>query len=232
MEIRLRSAFRQKAADVLEIDLYSDVGPAGIDPRTGERREEGSAEAFRRELEAQPLAREIVLYVNSYGGDVKEGYGIYSLLRRHPAHKTAYVDGIAASIASVICMAADRVVMRPASVMMLHNMEMGVFGNAAALRKAADDLDSMMEGNRRIYLNKSGGKCSEETLRALLDKGATLTAQEALNLGLCDAIEDAQPVFPPSAAQREAAQALWRVLQPAPPRRLRFTAISKNEEEI
>lgn len=222
MEIRLRSAFRQRAEDVLEIDLYSDVGPGW---------EDGSAEAFRRELEAHPTVREIALYVNSYGGDVKEGYGIYSLLRRHPAHKTAYVDGIAASIASVICMAADRVVMAPSSVMIIHNMEMGVFGNAAVLRKAADDLDRMMEGNRQIYLSKAAGKLTEEKLCELLDAAATLTAQDALGYGLCDAVEEARPSSPPTPAQQRAAMALQRILQPEKSRRLRFTAMTKIDKE-
>ena len=63
-----------------------------------------SAEYFRRALAEYPNATEIEIYINSLGGDVVEGTAIYNQLRRHPAHKTVYVDGFAGSIASVIAM--------------------------------------------------------------------------------------------------------------------------------
>ena len=73
-------------------------------------------------------------------------------LRRHPAHKTVYVDGFACSIASVIAMAGDEVVMPRNTLMMIHNMWMYTSGNAEQLRKAADDLDTINASGRKAYL--------------------------------------------------------------------------------
>ena len=237
MAIRLRYDFRQQADDTLDIYLYSDIRPAYTDLFTGERHDEGSAEGFRAQLDAHPGVRKIRLYINSYGGDVKEGYGIYAQLKRHPSHKAAYVDGIAASIASVICMASDRVIMYRNSVMIIHNMSVDVSGNAAALRKAADDLDKMMEGNREVYLAKAGGKLDEGRLLEMLDAETTLTAQDALNCGLCDEIVDAEAPQPLTEGAQRAMERIYQTLhrdptQPAQrpaERALKFLGLKKEE---
>ena len=81
------------------------------------------------------------LYINSVGGSVKEALGIYSTLRRCPATVVAYIDGYAASAASVIAMAADKIIMPRNTCMMVHNAAGPAYGNATQLRKAADDLE-------------------------------------------------------------------------------------------
>ena len=100
--------------------------------------------------------KQINIYINSRGGSVFEGTAIYNQLRRHPAHKTVYVDGFACSIASVIAMAGDEVVMPRNALMMVHNAMMGVWGNAAELRKAADDLDKINEAGGRPISRRRG----------------------------------------------------------------------------
>lgn len=231
MGIRLRYEFRQAADGVLDIYLYSDVEPAYTDWWTGERCDEGSAEHFRELLEENRSAARINLYVNSNGGDVKEGYGIYAMLKRHTAHKTAYVDGIAASIASVICMACDEVRMYRNSMLYIHNMETGVWGNAQELRKAADDLDKMMEGNRQIYLAKAGEKLTEEALRQMLDGGTWLTAAEAQGYGLCDTVIDAPGGAEPSAAQQQAMLRMTQLLRQTHAKNARVFNFTKIKEE-
>lgn len=231
MGIRLRYEFRQAADGVLDIYLYSDVEPAYTDLWTGERCDEGSAEHFRELLEENRSAVRINLYVNSNGGDVKEGYGIYAMLKRHAAHKTAYVDGIAASIASVICMACDEVRMYRNSMLYIHNMETGVWGNAQELRKAADDLDKMMEGNRQIYLAKAGEKLSEEALQRMLDGGTWLTAAEAQGYGLCDTVIDAPGGAEPSAAQQQAMLRMTQLLRQTHAKNARVFNFTKIKEE-
>lgn len=231
MGIRLRYEFRQAADGVLDIYLYSDVEPAYTDWWTGERCDEGSAEHFRELLEKNRSAARINLYVNSNGGDVKEGYGIYAMLKRHAAHKTAYVDGIAASIASVICMACDEVRMYRNSMLYIHNMETGVWGNAQELRKAADDLDKMMEGNRQIYLAKAGEKLTEEALRQMLDGGTWLTAAEAQGYGLCDTVIDAPGGAEPSAAQQQAMLRMTQLLRQTHAKNARVFNFTKIKEE-
>jgi ATP-dependent Clp protease protease subunit len=187
----LKADFKQalESPEVLELWIYSEVAPDGYNWWTEEPiPSETSANFFRDKLAQYPDVAEIRIYINSCGGSVKEGYGIYSQLKRHPAKKTVYVDGFANSIASIIAMAGDHIVMSMGSMMGIHNMMDYLFGNASEHRKIAEDLDRMMEGNRQIYLQRSGGKITLEKLTELLDAETMLTAQECLEYGFCDEI--------------------------------------------
>lgn len=171
----------------LELYIYGDVEGDFYDWWSGEIiRSETSANAFRDVLASYPDVTEIRLYINSYGGSVFEGTAIYNQLRRHPAHKTVYVDGFACSIASVIAMAGDTVVMPRNTMMMIHNMWMRAEGNAAALRKAADDLDTINAAGRAAYLEKAGEKLGKEKLAEMMDAETWLTAEECIAYGLAD----------------------------------------------
>lgn len=188
---RMKFDFKQSSTQgVLELYIYSEVCGDSFSFWTGEKIEsETSANYFREKLAEFPDVQQINLYINSPGGSVREGYGIYSQLKRHPARVTAYIDGFANSIASVIAMAADEIVMSVGSVMGIHNMMDACFGNAAEHRQVADNLDRMMEGNRKIYLQRSNGKLTEEKLAELMDAETILTAEECLQYGFCDRIE-------------------------------------------
>ena len=177
--------FKQSADPaVAELYIYGDVESDSTNFWTGEvQRSETSANAFRAALEKSPELAQINIYINSYGGSVFEGTAIYNQLRRHPAHKTVYVDGFACSVASVIAMAGDEVVMPKNTLMMIHNMWMGAVGNAAELRKAADDLDTINAAGRRAYLTKAGKKLTEEKLTELMDAETWLTAEQCIALG-------------------------------------------------
>lgn len=174
-------------AGVLELYIYGDVESDGYNWWSGQTVEsETSAAHFRNELAKYPDAREIRVYINSYGGSVFEGTAIYNQLRRHPAQVTVYIDGFACSVASVVAMAGDRVIMPKNAMMMIHNAYLYAVGNAEELRKAADDLDVINRGNRQAYLQKAGDKLSEETLIAMLDAETWLTAEDCIRLGLAD----------------------------------------------
>lgn len=176
----------------LELYIYGDVEGDSYDWwREEVIRSETSANAFRDALAAHPDVKQIDLYINSYGGSVFEGTAIYNQLRRHPAHKTVHVDGFACSIASVIAMAGDEVVMPRNTLMMIHNMWMGAVGNAAELRKAADDLDVINAAGRQAYLEKAGDKLDEAALSAMMDAETWLTAEQCLEYGLADRYADA-----------------------------------------
>lgn len=178
---------RAGEAGTLELYIYGDVEGDGWDWWTGETiRSETSANAFRDALAEHPDATEIAVYINSYGGSVFEGTAIYNQLKRHSAHKTVYVDGFACSIASVIAMAGDTVVMPRNALMMIHNMGMGVWGNAAELRKAADDLDTINQAGMAAYLSKAGDKLDAEKLKEMYDAETWLTAEQCIELGLAD----------------------------------------------
>ena len=106
------------------------------------------------------------------------------MLKRHNAEKHVYVDGIAASIASLIAMAGDVVYMPANAMMMIHNPWGISMGDAHAMRKMADELDKIREAMIPAYLNKSGEKLTEEGLVDLLDAESWLTAQECFDYGL------------------------------------------------
>jgi len=97
------------------------------------------------------------------------------------------VDGFAYSIASVICLACDKVIMGLGTSMLLHNMSMYTYGNAEMLRKCADDLDVLMESNRQIYMAR-GKNLTEEELIQMMDKETYLTPEQCLEYGFCDEI--------------------------------------------
>ena len=178
---------QQTDPSALDLYIYGDVESDGYDWWTDEViRSETSANTFREELAKYPDVTQINLYINSYGGSVFEGTAIYNQLRRHPAHKTVYIDGFACSIASVIAMAGDEIVMPRNALMMVHNMWMYVSGNAAELRKAADDLDKINEAGREAYLQKAGDKLTPELIAQLEDDETWLTAEECIQYGLAD----------------------------------------------
>ncbi len=190
---KLRFDFKQEAdsPEVLKIRLYGEICGDFKNYWTGETTEsKTSQEYFAKKLDEYKDVKRIELYVNSEGGSVEHGYGIYANLKRHPAEKTCFIDGFANSVASIVAMACDRIVMYPNSIMGIHNVSEVVYGNAAELRKAADDLDRIMEGNREIYLLRSDGKISLEELTKLLDDETFLTAAQCLEYGFCDEIDD------------------------------------------
>lgn len=147
---------------------------------------ETSAEFLRQRLAEFPKAEEIHVYINSYGGSVFEGTAIYNQLKRHSAHKIVHIDGFACSIASVIAMAGDEIIMPRNALMMIHNMWMVASGTSAELRKAADDLDVINTAGRAAYLERAGEKLDEDRLAEMMDSETWLTAEQCIAYGLAD----------------------------------------------
>jgi len=137
---------------------------------------------------------ELLVRINSPGGDVFDGIAIYNYLRGVKHQVRVRVDGVAASAASMIAMAGDVVEMPENSFLMIHNPWMMVVGDAAAMRKAASDLATIGEAAIAGYLRKSGSdlreapKLEREKLVELLDAETWLSAQEAVSLGLADKV--------------------------------------------
>lgn len=172
-----------ESSDTLDIYIYSDIDSCWWNP------DAMSANKFRKELEAHKDAKQINLYVNSMGGSVAEGVTIFNQIRRHSAKVTAYIDGFACSIASVIPMAADEVVMGENAMLMIHNPWTFAMGNSKDLRKAADDLDKVRDGCiLTAYKSKCGDKLTDEKLTEMLDEETFLTAAECLEYGFADRI--------------------------------------------
>ena len=195
---------------VLDLYIYGDVEGDSYDWWEAEViHSETSANTFREELAGHPDVKQINIYINSRGGSVFEGTAIYNQLRRHPAHKTVYVDGFACSIASVIAMAGDEVVMPRNALMMVHNAMMGVWGNAAELRKAADDLDKINEAGREAYLQKAGDKLTPELIAQMEDNETWLTAEECIRYGLADRYADTEADMSQAVQVLRSARLYW-----------------------
>lgn len=128
----------------------------------------------------------INVYINSYGGSVASGLGIYNQLKSHKAKVTTYCQGFGCSIASVIFMAGDERKMSNASLLMIHNAWTIVQGNAKDLRKQADDLDKITQASINAYMEHIN--IDEEKLVELLDNESWLTAQECLDMGFATEI--------------------------------------------
>ena len=150
-----------------------------------------SAAGFRDTLKDLGDVKTINLHINSPGGSVFEGIAIYNMFKQNKAHVNVYVDGLAASIASVIAMSGDAIFMPSNSMLMIHNPWTMAVGNASELRKQADDLDKITESSIQTYLNQAGDKLDEETLRQLMDDETWLTAKEAVDYGLATEVIEA-----------------------------------------
>lgn len=134
---------------------------------------------------------EIHLHVNSPGGEVYEAIAIKNLLANHSARVVAHVDGIAASAASFVAVAADELVMGENSELMIHDAMLGAFGNAADHRGWADDLDRVSDNIASIYAKKSGTDAAD--WRAVMIEEKWFSAQEAVDAGLADSVAGAEP---------------------------------------
>lgn len=176
-------------ANSLDIYLYDNIKGDKYNWWTDElEKSETSAKHVKEVLEQAGEVNTINLYINSYGGDVKEGLGIYNQLKRKACQKVAYIDGFACSIASVIAMACDKVIMGTNSLMMVHHASMGAYGNAEELRKAANDVEVIDKASCSSYLTKAGDKLTEEMLTQLLDNQTWISAEQCLEYGLADEI--------------------------------------------
>ncbi|EPE2437774.1 head maturation protease, ClpP-related [Enterococcus faecium] len=153
-----------------------------------------TAASFQKDLKELGEVSQINLHINSPGGSVFEGIAIGNMLRQHKARVVAYVDALAASIASVIVASCDEVIMPENSMLMIHNPWTISMGNAKELRKQADDLDKIAESSVVTYLAKAGEKLTEEKIKQIMDEETWMSAQEAYNYGLCDVVESANQV--------------------------------------
>jgi ATP-dependent Clp protease, protease subunit len=157
--------------------IYDEIGAFGIPAKT-----------FLDELKALGPVPELTVRINSPGGSVFDGVAIYNALKRHDAAITVWIDGIAASIASMIAMAGDEVVMPENTMLMLHDPSGLVMGTASDMRAMAEALDRMKAGMVAAYRDKSGRDDAE--IEGLLAAETWLSAQEAIALGLADRVEE------------------------------------------
>ena len=133
----------------------------------------------------------IDIYINSYGGSVFAGLAIYNILKRHQGKKTVYIDGIAASIASVIALAGDEVFCPSNAQLMIHKPWLYIAGNADDIRKAAEQLDVAQESIVAVYMQYVKDGITEEQVNQMVNAETWLIgekAAEVFNITVTDAV--------------------------------------------
>jgi ATP-dependent protease ClpP protease subunit len=137
---------------------------------------------------AAKKGEDIDVHINSGGGVVDDGIAIYNALRRHAGKITVYVDGLAASAASVIAMAGDEVIMYQSSLMMIHNPWTVSMGDADDMRKTADVLDKRRDQLLAAYRERTG--LNEQDIKDLLALETWMSADEAFGWGFATTIHN------------------------------------------
>ena len=160
-----------------EVMIYDEIGNFGVD-----------AKSFINEIKQIPNDTSVLLRINSPGGSVIDGLAIYDAISRMPQKVTARIEGIAASMASVIALAADEVIMSENSLYMIHNVWGGEVGDSDDLRKAADLMDKMGERLINIYVSKTGQ--TEEQIRSWMDEETWFNSLEAQEAGFINLVEE------------------------------------------
>lgn len=162
------------ATDTAHVYVYDEIGYWG-----------NTATEFVAEINAI-TASQIVLHVNSPGGDVFDGMAMMNAIRNHASTVRAEVDGVAASAASFIVQGADHIVMQPGSQMMIHDAIGLIYGNAADMRELADELDRCSDDIAGIYASRAGG--TKEKWREKMLATTWYSAEEAVEEGLADEV--------------------------------------------
>jgi ATP-dependent Clp endopeptidase proteolytic subunit ClpP len=170
----IKAEASSKSADVY---IFDEIGTFGL-----------TAQSFIEEIKSYkdtPMS----LHINCVGGDVFEGMAIYNVLKKRTARTTVYIEGIAASMGSVIALAGDEVVMAENSLFMIHNAWGGAMGEATEIRKTAALLDKISGEIADIYTKKTN--LPYNRVQEMMDEETWLSADEAFNLGFIDSISDA-----------------------------------------
>lgn len=160
-----------------EIDIFDEIGLWGV-----------SVKDFSDQLKALAGDRAITLRINSPGGSIVDGFAMFNMLKARREHITAKVIGLAASMATVVMLAAKSVVASENSLLMIHNPASIAWGESKDMREMADLLDKMKSQLVNTYVAKTGK--TEAEVVAAMDAVTWFTAKEAKEWGLIDAISD------------------------------------------
>jgi len=198
-----------------EILIYDEIGKSFWND------DAMSAKNFDDELKSMGDVETVNLRINSPGGDAFDGIAIHNQIRNHPAEFVATIDGIAASAASIIAMAADKIVMPENSFMLIHGASGFAMGNAQDMQAMADDLARLDTSITATYAKRSSQ--DEKKIAAIMKENRLMDANEAKELGLTDEIKDAVKMaakfslrlLPKNAAQQ--LQGVFKSAGPEPP---------------
>lgn len=192
----------EMAANSREADLYifGDI--------TSFRLMENEVSSYSLVKELKDLdVDHINVHINSYGGEVAEGFAIYNTLMNHRAIVTTYCDGFACSAASLVFMAGDERIMNPLSMLMIHNASMATVGNAEDLRQAADLVENISKLSSRAYMDRVS--ISEEELSEMMARDTWIAPDDAVAMGFATAVSERERAgYPEQSAQASVFQAV------------------------
>lgn len=171
-------SMKKSGNDSAEIMLYNDIGFWGI-----------TAEAFSKSLNGLGAVKNITIRINSYGGEVFDGFAIYNLLKENSAQITVIIDGVAASIASYIAMAGDTIKIPKNAFLMIHDPLMVVAGTSKDMKNAADLLDKLKEKVIDTYQTKASDLKTEDISKMMEDE-TWINSEDALMYGFADEVVD------------------------------------------
>lgn len=180
---------KNKTADFAELYFYGDIVSSTWEKWEKEDKCPQDVSDFLNEIKD---VKNINIYINSGGGSVFAGLAIYNQLKRHSAYKTVYVDGLAASIASVICLCGDRVIIPSTAQFMIHSPWTFTWGNAKDLRKMADDLDRIETSIINVYKENLKDGVDINTIIDMVHAETWLNGEEAskyFNVEVSDKVE-------------------------------------------
>lgn len=150
--------------------------------------DEVSSYTLAKELQELEDVDNINIYINSYGGEVKEGLAIYNALKRHKAKITTIADGFACSIASVIFAAGDERIVSNTSMLMIHNAWTYASGDSNDLKKQAEDLEKITQASINAYM--SIVNIEEEDLKEMMNVDTWINGDEALEMGFATKVTE------------------------------------------
>lgn len=166
-------------SNVVEMYIYGDIVSSGWDKWSEEDRCPQDIADFMAQI---PNEAEMTIYFNSGGGDVFAGIGICNILKRHAGHKKGIVDGIAASIASVILMACDEIVVASGAQIMIHKPLTIGWGNADDFTKLIGQLDKCQESITDIYMEKAKEGISREMITEKINGESWMSGEDAAEI--------------------------------------------------
>lgn len=206
----------KKTEDSADIYIFGDIVPWKWDDS------DTTSYDLATQIKALPEDAAITIHINSNGGDLKEGLGIYNVLKGR--NVTTICEGFAASSASVIFCAGSKRVMNAASLLFIHNASMMAWGTADEMEKAADDLRIITDAAKAAY-REAGVNVSDVELDRMMDEETWITPADAVNWGFATEIAEADQ----NGIRNDAMQAIMRAVVPQDERKEDDAAISMRE---
>jgi len=163
-----------------KLTIYGDIGTSWWGDSI-------SASDIKTSLESI-TTKKLDVHINSYGGDVFDGIAIYNQLKSHPAYVTIFIDGVAASAASLIAMAGDEVIVNIGGQIMIHEASTYAWGNKNEIQKTLNALQSIDKSIADIYMTRYVGE--REEIDTMLVNETWFTASESVEMGLADKVNE------------------------------------------